>query len=141
MRSSKKQQQQQQHQMEASKMKIQSKLIAKLHWAANEGQVELVRLLLRCGADVNAAQDEDCSANTALHLAAWKGFSETVHVLCKYRAQTSQKNNVSLLLFLKQQQPTQCVCAINYYTKALVAPPSRSSHFRRAPPCRRRRRR
>lgn len=38
----------------------QAKLVANLHSAANEGKVELVRLLLRCGADVNA-QDEQVS--------------------------------------------------------------------------------
>lgn len=38
----------------------QTKLVANLHSAANDGKVELVRLLLRCGADVNA-QDEQVS--------------------------------------------------------------------------------
>lgn len=36
----------------------QTKLVANLHSAADEGKVELVRLLLRCGADVNAQDDE-----------------------------------------------------------------------------------
>lgn len=36
----------------------QSKLVANLHSAASEGKVELVRLLLRCGADANAQDDE-----------------------------------------------------------------------------------
>lgn len=38
----------------------QSKLVASLHGAANEGKVGLVRTLLRCGAQVNA-QDEQVS--------------------------------------------------------------------------------
>lgn len=41
----------------------QTKLVANLHSAANDGKVELVRLLLRCGADVNA-QDEQVSQLT-----------------------------------------------------------------------------
>lgn len=39
----------------------QSRLAASLHAAANEGKVELVRLLLRCGAQVNS-QDEQVSS-------------------------------------------------------------------------------
>jgi hypothetical protein len=35
--------------------------------------------------------------NTALHQAAWNGFSETIQVLCKHRANTSIKNKVSRL--------------------------------------------
>lgn len=35
--------------------------------------------------------------NTALHQAAWNGFSETVRLLCKHRASTSIKNKVSQL--------------------------------------------
>lgn len=74
-------------------MKTQTQLVASLRSAANEGKVELVRLLLRCGANVNS-QDEQYG-NTALHQAAWHGFSQTVQVLCKYRANTSIKNKVS----------------------------------------------
>lgn len=48
------------NQAEIMSMKTQAKLVANLHSAANEGKVELVRLLLRCGANVNA-QDEQVS--------------------------------------------------------------------------------
>ena len=43
----------------------QAKLAANLRSAANEGKVELVRLLLRCGANVNA-QDEQVSYRLGL---------------------------------------------------------------------------
>lgn len=46
---------------ESASMKTQSKLAANLHSAATEGKVELVRLLLRCGANVNS-QDEQVSS-------------------------------------------------------------------------------
>lgn len=54
-----------QEQSQVQEMKTRTKLVANLHSAANEGKVELVRLLLRCGADVNA-QDEQVSLKLRL---------------------------------------------------------------------------
>lgn len=62
-----------------------------LHQAATEGHEEVVRLLLKNGCHVDT-QDE-LHGNTALHEAAWKGFSRTVETLCKHRANVYIKNN------------------------------------------------
>ena len=80
-----------------------------LQRAAAEGHVDIVKHLIKQGASVDH-QDEvvsiNCSAlnklkysniefqhgNTALHEAAWKGFSHTVQVLCKAKANFYIKN-------------------------------------------------
>ncbi|MDR1303215.1 MAG: ankyrin repeat domain-containing protein [Puniceicoccales bacterium] len=51
-----------------------------LHLAAGKGHVEVVKLLLDAGADVNALDEEDCAA---LHLAAMKGHAEVVRALLR----------------------------------------------------------
>ena len=61
-----------------------------LHLAASEGNVELVNLLLKSGALVDA--QDDLQGNTALHKAAWKGFSQTVKILMKHKANVCIKN-------------------------------------------------
>ncbi|RWS13798.1 ankyrin repeat domain-containing protein 6-like protein, partial [Dinothrombium tinctorium] len=61
-----------------------------LHIAATEGHVEVVRLLLKSGAQIDA--QDDIHGNTALHEAAWKGYSHTVEVLCKHKANLHLKN-------------------------------------------------
>ena len=49
-----------------------------LYWAAENGYVEMVRLLLDRGADVRARGDE------ALHWAASRGHVEVVELLKRY---------------------------------------------------------
>ena len=78
-----------------------------LQRAAAEGHVDIVKQLIKQGASVDH-QDEVVSissisrldvkllkfqhGNTALHEAAWKGFSHTVQVLCKAKANFYIKN-------------------------------------------------
>lgn len=62
-----------------------------LHQAATEGHEEVVKVLLKSGCHVDT-QDE-LHGNTALHEAAWKGFSRTLETLCKHRANVYIKNN------------------------------------------------
>ncbi|GLD72052.1 ankyrin repeat domain-containing protein SOWAHB-like isoform X1, partial [Lates japonicus] len=47
-----------------------------LHWAAKQGRQEVVDMMLRSGADVNAR-----SGYTALHLASIHGHQHIVHAL------------------------------------------------------------
>lgn len=66
---------------------------APLHLAASEGHVEIVNHLLKSGSLVDA-QDE-LQGNTALHEAAWKGFSQTIEILMKNKANAYIKNKVN----------------------------------------------
>lgn len=52
--------------------------------------MELVNLLLKSGALVDA--QDDLQGNTALHKAAWKGYSQTVKILMKHKANVCIKN-------------------------------------------------
>lgn len=52
-----------------------------LQRAAADGHEEVVRLLLARGADIDT--QDSVHGNTALHEAAWKGYSRTVALLCQ----------------------------------------------------------
>merc|ERR1719376_1620436 len=61
-----------------------------LQRAASEGHVDIVKQLIKQGASVD--HQDEVHGNTALHEAAWKGFSQTVSVLCKAKANFYIKN-------------------------------------------------
>merc|ERR550532_7446 len=61
-----------------------------LQRAAAEGHVEIVKQLVKQGASVD--HQDEVHGNTALHEAAWKGFSKTVTILCKAKANFYIKN-------------------------------------------------
>jgi len=61
-----------------------------LQRAAAEGHLDIVRQLVKQGASID--HQDDVHGNTALHEAAWKGFSQTVAVLCKAKANFYIKN-------------------------------------------------
>jgi ankyrin repeat protein len=64
-----------------------------LHLAASEGNVEIVNLLLKSGSLIDV--QDDLQGNTALHEAAWKGFSQTIELLMKNKANAYIKNKVN----------------------------------------------
>ena len=49
-----------------------------LHWAARSGQVEVVRMLIDSGADVNYADEK---AGTPLHMAVYSGHGDVAELL------------------------------------------------------------
>uniref|UniRef100_T1IQZ0 Uncharacterized protein n=1 Tax=Strigamia maritima TaxID=126957 RepID=T1IQZ0_STRMM len=61
-----------------------------LQLASAEGHVEIVQQLLRHGARVD--HQDEVLGNTALHEAAWKGYSQTLEALCKAKANVFMKN-------------------------------------------------
>ncbi|CAG2167072.1 unnamed protein product [Oppiella nova] len=62
---------------------------ALLH-AATDGHVDVVQLLLKNKANVDA--QDDVHYNSALHEASWKGYSQTIEILCKNKANPYLKN-------------------------------------------------
>lgn len=54
-----------------------------LHWAAFNGNAELVRMLLKAGAKVDAVLD---NGSTPLHLAAFEGHTDVVRLLLQHGA-------------------------------------------------------
>lgn len=62
-----------------------------LQIAAIEGQSEVVRLLIKQGADINV-QDK-VHGNTALHEACWRGYSRTVTTIAKSKSDLHILNN------------------------------------------------
>ncbi|RDD33882.1 Phosphocholine transferase AnkX [Wolbachia endosymbiont of Cylisticus convexus] len=63
-----------------------------MHAAAWEGDLEVVKLLLKHEADVNA-RNLGLGENTPLHFAAWKGDLEVAEVLLKHGADVYAKNS------------------------------------------------
>lgn len=61
-----------------------------LHYAAKKGNVEMVRTLVRKGANVN---DKDKKGYTPLHYACTKGNPETVKILLEFGADVNAKTN------------------------------------------------
>jgi ankyrin repeat protein len=63
-----------------------------LHVAASQGDVEVIKRLLQSGSVASVDAQDDLQGNTALHEAAWKGYSQTIEVLMKYKANAYIKN-------------------------------------------------
>lgn len=61
-----------------------------LQRAAADGHEEVLKVLIGRGADVN--RQDAVHGNSALHEAAWKGYSRSVHILATAGAQLSQCN-------------------------------------------------
>lgn len=59
--------------------------------AATEGHAEVVRFLIKQGADINV-QDK-VHGNTALHEACWRGYSRTVTIIAKSKSNLHILNN------------------------------------------------
>ena len=61
-----------------------------LQRASAEGHLEVIKALLDNGVSVD--HQDEVHGNTALHEAAWKGFSQSVGVLCRSKANAYIKN-------------------------------------------------
>jgi len=61
-----------------------------LQRAAAGGHLEIVKLLINQGASLD--HQDEMHGNTALHEAAWKGFSSTLSALCNSKANVYMKN-------------------------------------------------
>ncbi len=59
---------------------IDERSMTALHWASGNGNVEMVKILIDNGANVNA---QEKSGYTPLHFAAGKGFNDVISVLVK----------------------------------------------------------
>jgi ankyrin repeat protein len=73
-----------------------------LHLAAGEGHLEIVKLLLEHGADVNAKT----AYETALHLAAGEGHLEIVKLLLEHGADVNAKTAVRNMTYCWHSIPT-----------------------------------
>ncbi|KAB7506944.1 Ankyrin repeat domain-containing protein 6 [Armadillidium nasatum] len=62
-----------------------------LQRAACEGQVDVIKHLLKCGANPNAKDSQH--GNTALHEASWKGFSQSAEILINAKANFDAQNH------------------------------------------------
>ena len=60
-----------------------------LHWASENGHLDIVKYLVESGADINA---KDYSGWTPLHVAAWNGRLDVVKYLLKHEADVYSKN-------------------------------------------------
>lgn len=63
-----------------------------LHFAAQSGNISIVRALLNAGADVNARNPQDI---TPLHLAAWDGNADIASLLIEHGADVNRRNHRS----------------------------------------------
>lgn len=64
-----------------------------LHWAARRNHIEMMRVMLDAGADINIAEDsEKMSGTTPLHIACIYGNIEMVKLLMEYGADDSIMN-------------------------------------------------
>ena len=64
--------------------------IRPLHWSARNGHLEVVRALIKAGADVNA---KDNDGWTPLHYSAWNGHLEVARALIEAGADVNAKEN------------------------------------------------
>lgn len=65
-----------------------------LHCACWKGHVEVVRVLLDAGADINAKNQNDHYGDTALHAAAHGNQKDVVEILIKRGANVNSKNKI-----------------------------------------------
>jgi len=64
-----------------------------IHWAADRGNADMVQILLKYGADVNAQDDE---GQTALHYACSIGYESVIQILLKSSADKAISDNEGL---------------------------------------------
>jgi FtsZ-binding cell division protein ZapB len=65
-----------------------------LHWAARNNHVEIARLLLQNGAEVNAKSNDGNGGQTPLHWAAWNGHVDILHLLVENGANLEAQDDV-----------------------------------------------
>jgi len=66
---------------------------APLHWAADQGHVEIVNILLKFGADVDIKTNDN---ETPLHFAAWMGRPKVVKILLENGADVNARERMWL---------------------------------------------
>ena len=64
-----------------------------IHWAADRGNADMVHILLKYGADVNA---QDIDGQTALHYACSVGSDSVIQILLKSSADKKISDNEGL---------------------------------------------
>ncbi|EUD65452.1 hypothetical protein C922_04192 [Plasmodium inui San Antonio 1] len=64
-----------------------------LHYACDRGYLDIVKLLIELGADINA---DDSSGDTALHIAAYSGKKDIIDYLTSAGADINRKNSEGL---------------------------------------------
>ena len=73
-----------------------------LHWAAEKGHVDVVKVLIRNGADMNAVTDYDM--NTALHYAVTNKYVDVVKVLIQNGIDVNAVNKRKIQYFILQRE-------------------------------------
>jgi ankyrin repeat protein len=88
-----------------------------LHWSANNGHLDICRLLLQCNADMEAKDNNRC---TPLHLSCYNGHSDVCHLLLQFKANVEAKGRdyrdifTPLLLCAKYDRLEMCRLLLQY---------------------------
>ena len=57
-----------------------------LHWASQEGKIDMVQILVKVGANVEAKDKDGYNGGTSLHFASWRGHAAVVQTLLQHGA-------------------------------------------------------